>query len=100
MRPPVAATCTHVTVLWPLKWVVASYALRFSNTGRELSRQRISTEFASDEAGVLTLARRHRLTVYDAAYLELALREGVPLATLDGPLANAARTEGVPVLGE
>jgi predicted nucleic acid-binding protein len=67
---------------------------------RELSRQRISTEFDSDEAGVLTLARRHRLTVYDAAYLELALREGVPLATLDGPLANAARAEGVPVLGE
>ncbi|HJW78510.1 MAG TPA: type II toxin-antitoxin system VapC family toxin [Beijerinckiaceae bacterium] len=48
----------------------------------------------------MALARRHRLTVYDAAYLELAQREGVPLATLDGPLAAAARADGVPVLGE
>jgi len=48
----------------------------------------------------MALARRHRLTVYDAAYLELAQREGVPLATLDGALAAAARAEGVPVLGE
>ena len=48
-----------------------------------------------DEAAVMTLARRHRLTVYDASYLELALREGVPLATLDGPLANAAQAERV-----
>jgi predicted nucleic acid-binding protein len=53
-----------------------------------------------NEAQVMGLARRHRLTVYDAAYLELALREGVALATLDGPLAAAAKAEGVPVLGE
>src|SRR5205823_3956423 len=52
-----------------------------------------------DEAAVMTLARRHRLTVYDAAYLELALREGVPLATLDGPLTDAARAEGVELIG-
>jgi predicted nucleic acid-binding protein len=45
------------------------------------------------EAGVLRLARTHRLTVYDAAYLELALREGIPLATLDDPLSAAARSE-------
>jgi len=37
------------------------------------------------------------LPVYDAAYLELAIREGVPLATLDGDLQNAARTAGVPL---
>ena len=48
----------------------------------------------------MALARRHRLTVYDAAYLELAQREGVPLATLDGHLAAAATAEGVPVLGK
>ena len=44
------------------------------------------------------IARVHRLTVYDAAYLELAIRVGVPLATLDGQLQAAARSEGVPLL--
>jgi predicted nucleic acid-binding protein len=47
----------------------------------------------------LTLARRHRLTVYDAAYLELALREALPMATLDEALASAARAEGVSLVG-
>ena len=41
------------------------------------------------------LARSHQLTSYDAAYLELAIRLGVPLATLDEPLRAAARAEGV-----
>lgn len=42
----------------------------------------------------LNLARRHRLSAYDAAYLELALREGLPLATLDADLADAAKAAG------
>jgi predicted nucleic acid-binding protein len=46
------------------------------------------------------LAARHRLTIYDAAYLELALRRGLPLATLDGELRDAANTEQVELLGE
>lgn len=41
------------------------------------------------------LARTRELTSYDASYLELAARLGVPLATLDGRLARAARDEGV-----
>jgi predicted nucleic acid-binding protein len=45
------------------------------------------------------LAERHRLTVYDAAYLELALRRGLPLATLDEDLRTAAGAERVPLLG-
>jgi len=48
-----------------------------------------------DEAAVLHLARLHRLTVYDAIYLELALRRQVGLVTLDTALAKAARTAGV-----
>jgi predicted nucleic acid-binding protein len=48
----------------------------------------------------LALARGHRLTVYDAAYLELALREDLPLATLDAALARAARVEAVPLIGD
>jgi predicted nucleic acid-binding protein len=49
---------------------------------------------------VLSLARRHRLTVYDAAYLELAQRETVPLATLDRVLTDAARSERVALIGD
>jgi predicted nucleic acid-binding protein len=45
------------------------------------------------------LAERHRLTLYDAAYLELALRRALPLATLDQDLHAAAGAEKVEVLG-
>ena len=47
----------------------------------------------------LRLAERHTLTVYGAAYLELALRRGLPLATLDRELRAAAEGERVAVLG-
>jgi predicted nucleic acid-binding protein len=43
-------------------------------------------------------AERHGLTAYDAAYLELALRLGAELATLDADLATAARAERVPLV--
>ena len=46
----------------------------------------------------LALARQHALSVYDAAYLELALRRAATLATLDGPLRDVARKLGVPLL--
>ena len=45
------------------------------------------------------LAARHRLTLYDAAYLELARRRDVPLASLDQELRAAAVSEGVPLSG-
>jgi predicted nucleic acid-binding protein len=45
------------------------------------------------------LARSHNLSAYDAAYLELAMRRGVPLATLDEQLKDAARAVGVPLYG-
>lgn len=44
----------------------------------------------------LNLARRFKLSAYDAAYLELALRAGLPLATLDADLAKAAKITGLP----
>lgn len=49
---------------------------------------------------VLALARAHQLTAYDATYLELALRKGVPLATFDTQLAEAARAAGAKVFGD
>jgi predicted nucleic acid-binding protein len=47
---------------------------------------------------VLDLARSEGLSSYDASYLELAMRRGVPLATKDDALARAARRVGVSLL--
>jgi predicted nucleic acid-binding protein len=47
---------------------------------------------------IVTLARTERLTVYDAAYLELALRKGLALASLDKALIRAAKRLGVSTL--
>lgn len=61
----------------------------------------ILTDSASPaEAGAnaLTVARRYGLTIYDASYLELALRLGADLASKDRELLAAARASGVPVL--
>ena len=65
---------------------------------RELSRMRIRLEPPRQDVDLLALARERKLTVYDAAYLELAKREGLPLATLDRALEKAAIAEGVPLL--
>jgi predicted nucleic acid-binding protein len=47
----------------------------------------------------MSLAREHGLTAYDAAYLELAMRLGLPLATDDRSLRGAAERTGVALLG-
>jgi predicted nucleic acid-binding protein len=62
---------------------------------KALSDIAISIALLPDENAVMTLARRHRLSFYDAAYLELAKREGFTLATFDRDLIAAAKTEGV-----
>jgi predicted nucleic acid-binding protein len=49
-------------------------------------------------AEALAIARAYRLTAFNAAYLELAQRLGLPLATRDAALADAARAAGVEVL--
>ncbi len=45
---------------------------------------------------ILSLAREHGLSTYDASYLDLAMREGLPIATRDANLSRAARTCSVP----
>src|SRR5258707_13248821 len=45
----------------------------------------------ADSDTILQLARAYKLTIYAAAYLELAVRRHLPLLTLDAPLAKAAR---------
>ena len=70
-------------------------------TARSLNRLSllpITIEARPDETEVLDLARRHRLTFYDAVYLELAGRKRVPLATLDSDLVAAARAERIPLV--
>jgi len=59
----------------------------------------ITDDETSDRAGSDTaaLARQYRLTIYDAAYLELAMRMGATLTTGDRALAKAAKLAGVPV---
>lgn len=63
-----------------------------------LSTLRIAQDASPDEAEMFRLAHAHRLTIYDAAYLALARRHHVPLATLDSELVRAAQAESVPLL--
>lgn len=67
----------------------------------ELARLPIEVEAALTAAQakiVLALSGKHGLTVYDAAYLELAHRRQLPLGTLDADLRKAVQGEGVDLL--
>ena len=59
----------------------------------------ISVDHGHDETLILELAQQFELTVYDAAYLEVALRRSLPLATLDESLRQAAETVGIAIVG-
>jgi predicted nucleic acid-binding protein len=97
--------------LWPLE--VANGLQQSARRGRITLGQRDAALAAlalmpvaiDPETGIqawtetLDLSTRFTLTVYDAAYLELATRRSLPLATLDRPLRAAATTLGVPLLG-
>jgi predicted nucleic acid-binding protein len=72
--------------------VLATLALLPIKVDAEADRQAWSA--------TLHLAERHGLTVYDAAYLEIASRRKIALATLDRQLRAAATSEGVQLLGE
>jgi predicted nucleic acid-binding protein len=71
---------------------------RVARFARDLAVLPISIEPPHAPAGwdaVIRVATRHHLTVYDAVYLELAERTGLPLATLDGDLRKAALAASV-----
>ena len=55
--------------------------------------------FAHALSDTLQLARRYKLSAYDASYLELALRWGIPLTTIDGDMQKAAKKAGVKRFG-
>lgn len=66
----------------------------------DLLRLGVTLDRSPNEGELLRLARRYRLTVYDASYLELARRDGLALATLDAELARAARAEDLTLIGD
>lgn len=61
---------------------------------RDLAGLRVRVDREPEESVALTLARTYGLSVYDASYLELAVRQAIPLATLDAQLTGAARAAG------
>lgn len=65
-----------------------------------LSQLPIHVSLLPQPAFALTaIGRRHHLSAYDSAYLELASREGVALASQDNKLRRAAEASGIPLLG-
>jgi predicted nucleic acid-binding protein len=65
---------------------------------RSLAQMSIRIADPGDGQSIVRLARVHQLSAYDAAYLDLAIRQGLPLGTLDSGLAKAAATENISVL--
>ena len=95
-----------VPVIWPLE--IANAVLMGERRQRSTEAQAakwfgclgslpIIVDETNDQAwrDVLRLARAHRLSAYDSAYLELALRRGLTLATLDNKLKAAASALGL-----
>ena len=74
----------------------------FTNSAlKQLSRLSISADPDTDAYAwtvILQFADRFQLTLYDAAYLELAARRGLPLATLDRELRDASAALGIALL--
>jgi len=99
-----------VPTTWPLevinvllvaerrKRISKASSVRFLNL---ISQLPIVVEYEPPErmmSDLLDLARTCGLSSYDAAYLDLAMKKGISLATLDRRLRNAARTVEVPIL--
>jgi len=107
-RLPASELCVPALFLWEL----ANVLLMAERRGRISAADRsqfltlvVQLDLAIDPADpavvwhdVLSLAAQHRLTSYDAAYLELALRLKLPLACKDGPLREAAKRRRMTVL--
>jgi predicted nucleic acid-binding protein len=101
-----------VPALWPLE--VVNSLLMAKRKGRVTDAQVseflddlsmlairvVAIDKPSDWSAVRSVAAQHRLTAYDAAYLELAQRFGLPLATLDQDLRKAAAAAGAALVSD
>ncbi len=109
LRDSLVTDLAVVPELWPIE--VANVLLVATRRGRlaEDDWRRIFADLralpieidpdTSDQAlQILNLAHRHGISAYDAAYMELALRMHLPLATLDRRLAAACRSAGIGVV--
>ena len=101
-------TADHwVPVVWPLEFanglLMAERRKRIDRATRLDALRRVLLPglrvdmAATNMQAISEIAERRSLTTYDASYLELALRQGLDLVTLDRDLADAASAEGVPV---
>ena len=107
----VSADGALVPTLWPVEvgnaFLVAQRARRVTAATRIKALQQIALlpiEIDAETAArawsaSFALGEQYRLTLYDAVYLELAIRRDLPLASFDGPLCKAARAAGVEVFG-
>jgi predicted nucleic acid-binding protein len=99
----------HVPSLWPLevanvlivgerrKRITSADAARFLAILSAFPVDVDDQTVAHAWSDTMYLARAHNLSAYDASYLELAIRLGLPLAALDGKLKTAAQAMGVPL---
>ncbi|MDY0000370.1 MAG: type II toxin-antitoxin system VapC family toxin [Polyangia bacterium] len=99
-----------VPVVWPLE--VANVLLVGERRGRlgaadsarflrllsSLPIRVVSEDFERITGAILALARTRGLSSYDASYLDLAMREGLPLATLDEGMRRAATECAIPLV--
>jgi len=100
-----SSTILHTAFIWPAEYGNATCTLvrrgiLSPQQGDEMIGMATSFQLTVDQAPpalahLYKIAIRHDLSVYDAAYLELALRLGVPLATRDEALAKAAKAAGL-----
>ena len=108
MLDKLAKDVAHVRAPWPLEF---SNMVRKALTGKKITAER-AREIMQIQAGLalivhadvpdpgenMALALRYNLSSYDAAYLELALRLQIPIATKDEPLQAAAQAAGVGIV--
>jgi predicted nucleic acid-binding protein len=99
-------------IIWPLEVsnvlvvaerrgrITAADAVRFLNLLRQLPIIVVEEAATRIFGEILALARQQGLSVYDAAYLDLAMRSGLPLATQDAVLREAAARCGVRIYRE
>lgn len=80
------------------KRIAPSQSAHFLNVLSNLPIQVIENQPLLQSESMLFIARTYGLTSYDAAYLDLASRLGLPLASLDDKLIAAAKTSGIKIL--